>query len=135
MLLNQFFKMSYSNHTLKSSKIFHYYFRDKSITYPFSISPLQKNKMLNCLPSGWGLLDFIRVVLLLPRVLLFFSSSSSWSVFFFLQSLPTSKLNTHYWTTSWDLPKSMQTTGPQPGTHRSTSACNLPSPRRTAGPQ
>ena len=65
---------------------------------------------------------FLFLLLLLVRVLL-------------LLSLPTSKLITHYWTTSWDLPKSVRTTQLQPGTHRSTSACNLPSPRRTAGPQ
>ena len=81
-------------------------------------------------PARWGLLDFIRVVLLLLLLLLLFllllllhhlclhfhvhfrlanSSPSSW---------PTSARG-HWWTsTAWDLPSSVSTAGPQPGTFR-----------------
>ena len=81
-------------------------------------------------------------------------------------SLPISQLNTHRWTSTWDLPSSMYTAGPQPGTfrtqcssldlnlgpahcapldlnlgpselniHRWTSTWDLPSSMYTAGPQ
>ena len=81
-------------------------------------------------------------------------------------SLPISQLNTRRWTSTWDLPSSMYTAGPQPGTfrtqcssldlnlgpahcapldlnlgpselniHRWTSTWDLPSSMYTAGPQ
>ena len=82
-------------------------------------------------------------------------------------SLPTSQLSVHWdlnlgpaqlsvhrWTSTWDLPSSVCTAGPQPGTlpaqcapldlnqgpsqlsvHRWTSTWDLPSPVCTAGPQ
>ena len=69
-------------------------------------------------------------------------------------SLPTSQLSVHRWTSTWDLPSSVCTAGPQPGTfpaqcapldlnqgpsqlsvHRWTSTWDLPSPVCTAGPQ
>ena len=80
-------------------------------------------------PARWGLLDFIRVVLLLLRLLLlrllrqflldhvcinfhlhFRLANSSPS------SSPTSELSAHCWTSTWDLPSSVRTAGPQPGT-------------------
>ena len=111
-------------------------------------------------PARWGLLDFIRVVLLLLRVLLLFYDlclhfhvhcclANSWP-----SSSPTSELSAHCWTSTWDLPSSVRTAGPQPGTflaqrapldlnlgpaelsaHRWTSTWGLPSSVRTAGPQ
>ena len=127
-------------------------------------------------PSRWGLLGFIRVVLLLLlppphssssfllllllRVLLLFYHlclhfhvhcclANSWP-----SSSPTSELSAHCWTSTWDLPSSLRTAGPQPGTflaqcapldqnlgpaelsaHRWTSTWGLPSSVRTAGPQ
>ena len=75
-------------------------------------------------------------------------------------SLPTSQLSgpsqlsAHCWTSTWDLPSSVRTAGPQPGTfpaqcalldlnlgpsqlsvHRWTSTWDLPSSVSTAGPQ
>ena len=69
-------------------------------------------------------------------------------------SLPTSQLSVHRWTSTWDLPSSVRTAGPQPGTfpaqcalldlnlgpsqlsvHRWTSTWDLPSSVCTAGPQ
>ena len=69
-------------------------------------------------------------------------------------SLPTSQLSVHRWTSTWDLPSSVCTAGPQPGTfraqcapldlnlgpaqlsvHRWTSTWDLPSSVCTAGPQ
>ena len=69
-------------------------------------------------------------------------------------SLPTSQLSVHRWTSPWDLPSSVCTAGPQPGTcpaqcapldlnlgpsqlsvHRWTSTWDLPSSVCTAGPQ
>ena len=69
-------------------------------------------------------------------------------------SSPTSELSAHCWTSTWDLPSSVRTAGPQPGTfpaqcapldlnlgpselsaHRWTSTWDLPSSVRTAGPQ
>ena len=69
-------------------------------------------------------------------------------------SSPTSQLSAHRWTSTWDLPSSVRTAGPQPGTfpaqcapldlnlgpselsaHRWTSTWDLPSSVRTAGPQ
>ena len=69
-------------------------------------------------------------------------------------SLPTSQLSVHHWTSPWDLPSSVCTAGPQPGTcpaqcapldltlgpaqlsvHRWTSTGDLPSSVCTAGPQ
>ena len=65
-----------------------------------------------------------------------------------------SQLSAHRWTSTWDLPSSVRTAGPQPGTfpaqcapldlnlgpaelsaHRWTSTWDLPSSVRTAGPQ
>ena len=69
-------------------------------------------------------------------------------------SLPTSQLSVHRWTSPWDLPSSVCTAGPQPGScpaqcapldlnqgpsqlsvHRWTSTWDLPSSVCTAGPQ
>ena len=55
-------------------------------------------------------------------------------------SSPTSQLSVHHWTSTWDLPSSVCTAGPQPGTcplsvHRWTSTWDLPSSVCTAGPQ
>ena len=69
-------------------------------------------------------------------------------------SSPTSQLSAHCWTSTWDLPSSVRTAGPQPGTfpaqcapldlnlgppqlsaHRWTSTWDLPSSVCTAGPQ
>ena len=69
-------------------------------------------------------------------------------------SLPTSQLSVHRWTSTWDLPSSVCTAGPQPGTcpaqcapldlnlgpaqlsvHRWTSTWDLPSSVCTAGSQ
>ena len=112
-------------------------------------------------PARWGLSDFIRVVLLLRLLrqflldhvcinfhLHFRPANSSPS------SLPTSQLSVHRWTSTWDLPSSVRTAGPQPGAfpaqcapldlnlgpsqlsaHRWTSTWDLPSSVRTAGPQ
>ena len=69
-------------------------------------------------------------------------------------SSPTSELSVHRWTSTWDLPSSVCTAGPQPATfpaqcapldlnlgpaqlslHRWTSTWDLPSSVCTAGPQ
>ena len=69
-------------------------------------------------------------------------------------NLGPSQLSAHCWTSTWDLPSSVRTAGPQPGTlpaqcapldlnlgpselsaHRWTSTWDLPSSVRTAGPQ
>ena len=69
-------------------------------------------------------------------------------------SLPTSQLSVHRWTSTWELPNSMCTAGPQPdiypaqcapldlnlgpsqlSVHRWTSTWDLPSSVYTAGPQ
>ena len=69
-------------------------------------------------------------------------------------NLGPSQLSAHRWTSTWDLPSSVRTAGPQPGTfpaqcapldlnlgpselsgHRWTSTWDLPSSVRTAGPQ
>ena len=69
-------------------------------------------------------------------------------------SSPTSELSVHRWTSTWDLPSSVGTAGPQPGTfpaqwapldlnlgpaqlsvHRWTSTWDLPTSVCTAGPQ
>ena len=131
-------------------------------------------------PARWRLLDFIRIVLLLGLLSsssssssAFSSSSASSSSFSSTMSastctstsalptlrqalchLPTSQLSAHRWTSTWDLPSSVCTAGPQPGTfqaqcapldlnlgpsqlsvHRWTSTCDLPSSVCTAGPQ
>ena len=121
-------------------------------------------------PSArWGLLDFIRAVvlrllllLLLLRLLLQFLLDHvciNFHLHFRLansspSSSPTSELSAHCWTSTWDLPSSVRTAGPQPGTfpaqcapldlnlgpselsaHRWTSTWGLPSSARTAGPQ
>ena len=167
-------------------------------------------------PARWGLLDFMRVVLLLPppsssflllpppsssflllpppssSFLLLPPPSSSFLflrvIFFFYHHLPPlpplprpllpcqllaklfanfgaqcalldlnlgpSQLSAHCWTSTWGLPSSVRTAGPQPGTflaqcaaldlnlgpaelsaHRWTSAWGLPSSVRTARPQ
>ena len=94
-------------------------------------------------PARWGLLDFIRavVLLLLLLLLLQFSSSSSpppppppppppVSPRPCLHQLPPPlppcqlfaklfanfQLSAHCWTSTWDLPSSVRTAGPQPGT-------------------
>ena len=70
------------------------------------------------------------------------------------RSSPTSELSAHCWTSTWDLPSSVRTAGPQPGTfpaqwapldlnlgpaqlsvHCWTSTWALPSSACTAGPQ
>ena len=115
-------------------------------------------------PARWGLLDFIRavVLLLLLRLLLQFLLDHvciNFHLHFRLansspSSSPTSQLSAHCWTSTWDLPSSVRTAGPQPGTfpaqcapldlnlgpsqlsaHRWTSTWDLPSSVRTAGPQ
>ena len=69
-------------------------------------------------------------------------------------NLGPAQLSVHRWTSTWDLPSSVCTAGPQPGTlpaqcapldlnqgpsqlsvHRWTSTWDLPSPVCTAGPQ
>ena len=113
-------------------------------------------------PARWGLLDFIRaVVLLLLRLLLLqflldhvcinfhyhfrlaklFANFRAQCALLDL-NLGPSQLSAHCWTSTWDLPSSVRTAGPQPGTfpaqvsaHRWTSTWDLPSSVRTAGPQ
>ena len=86
------------------------------------------------------------LLLLLLRVLLLFYHlclhlhvhcclANSWP-----SSSPTSELSAHCWTSTWDLPSSVRTAGPQPGTCRAqcaalTSTWGLPSSVGTAGPQ
>ena len=82
------------------------------------------------------------VLLLLLRLFLFghvcinfhlnFRLANSWP-----SSLPTSQLSVHRWTSTWDLPSSVCTAGPQPGTFRAQCAPldDLPSSVCTAGPQ
>ena len=83
--------------------------------------PLKSNSP----PARWGLLDFIRaVVLLLLRLLLQFLLDHvciNFHLHFRLansspSSSPTSELSAHRWTSTWDLPSSVRTAGPQPGT-------------------
>ena len=101
-------------------------------TYIYNISP----------PARWGLLDFIRVVLLLfllppppprpppllpplpplPRPLLpcqllakLFANFGAQCALLDL-NLGPSQLSAHRWTSTWDLPSSVRTAGPQPGT-------------------
>ena len=55
-------------------------------------------------------------------------------------NLGPSQLSAYCWTSTWDLPSSVRTAGPQPGTfllsaHRWTSTWDLPISVRTAGPQ
>ena len=107
------------------------------------------------------LLLFLLLVLLLLLLRLFlldhvcinfhlnFRLANSWP-----SSLPTSQLSVHRWTSTWDLPSSVCTAGPQPRTcpaqcapldlnlgpselsvHRWTSTWDLPSSVCTAGPQ
>ena len=105
------------------------------------------------------LLVLLLLLLLLLRLFLFghvcnnfhlnFRLANSWP-----SSLPTSQLSVHRWTSTWDLPSSVCTAGPQPGTfraqcapldlkrgpselcvHRWTSTWDLPSSVCTAGPQ
>ena len=99
--------------------------------YIYNISP----------PARWGLLDFIRVVLLLfllpppprpppllpplpplPRPLLpcqllakLFANFGAQCALLDL-NLGPSQLSAHRWTSTWDLPSSVRTAGPQPGT-------------------
>ena len=128
----------------------------------------------NCLrhfspPARWGLLDFIRAVvlrllllLLLLRLLLQFLLDHvciNFHLHFCLansspSSSRTSELSARCWTSTGDLPSSVRTAGPQPGTfpaqcapldlnlgpsqlsaRRWTSTGDLPSSVRTAGPQ
>ena len=110
-------------------------------------------------PARWGLLDFIRAVVLLLllvlvlllrlRLLLQFLQCALLDL-----NLGPSQLSVHRWTSTWDLPSSVCTAGPQPGTfpaqcapldlnlgpsqlsvHRWTSTWDLPSSVCTAGPQ
>ena len=109
-------------------------------------------------PARWVLLDFIRAVVLRLQFLrdhvcinfhLHFRLANSSP-----SASPTSELSAHCWTSTWDLPSSVRTAGPQPGTfpaqcapldlnlgpsqlsaHRWTSTWDLPSSVRTAGPQ
>ena len=87
-------------------------------------------------PARWGLLDFVRVVLLLLLLDSLSSSSSSSSLRLLVRLLPllfhfhvhgclansspssspTSELSVHRWTSTWDLPSSVCTAGPQSGT-------------------
>ena len=88
-------------------------------------------------PARWGLLDFIRVVVLLflailllllasppPRLFLQFLLDHvciNFHLNFRLanslpSSSPTSQLSAHRWTSTWELPSSVCTAGPQPGT-------------------
>ena len=74
-------------------------------------------------PARWGLLDFIRVVLLLRllRQVLLDHVCINFHLHFRLansspSSSPTSQLSAHCWTSTWDLPNSVRTAGPQPGT-------------------
>ena len=124
-------------------------------------------------PARWGLLDFIRVdalLLLLAILFLLLASPPPRLLLQFLldhvcinfhlnfrlansspSSSPTSQLSAHRWTR--ELPSSVCTAGPQPGTlaqcapldlnlgpsqlsvHRWTSTWDLPSSVCTAGPQ
>ena len=95
----------------------------------------------------------LRVLLLFYHLCLHFHVhcclANSWP-----SSSPTSELSAHCWTSTWDLPSSVRTAGPQPGTflaqcalldlnlgpaelsaHRWTSTWGLPSSVRTAGHQ
>ena len=105
--------------------------------------------------------SFLLLVLLLLLLRLFlldhvyinfhlnFRLANSWP-----SSLPTAQLSVHRWTSTWELPSSVCTAGPQPGTfraqcarldlnrgpselsvHRWTSTWDLPSSVCTAGPQ
>ena len=73
-------------------------------------------------PARWGLLDFIRVVLLrLLRQFLLDHVCINFHLHFRLansspSSSPTSQLSAHCWTSTWDLPSAVRTAGPQPGT-------------------
>ena len=85
-------------------------------------------------PARWGLLDLITVVLLLrlrllilhllllllPLLqLLLHHLCIHFHVHFRLaNSSPTSACSGHCWTSTWDLPSSVSTAGPQPGTFR-----------------
>ena len=104
------------------------------------------SKPQNSPPARWGLLDFIRVVLLLllpppssssssappllpplpplPRPLLpcqllakLFANFGAQCALLDLNPGP-SQLSAHRWTSTWDLPSSVRTAGPQPGTCR-----------------
>ena len=110
-------------------------------------------------PARWGLLDFIRAVVLLLLQFLLDHVCINFHLHFRLansspSSSPTSQLSAHCWTSTWDLPSSVRTAGPQPGTfpaqcapldlnlgpsqlsaHRWTSTWDLPSSVSTAGPQ
>ena len=101
-------------------------------------------------PARWGLLDFIRVVLLLLLLLfllllllhhlhhlhhlclppcqlfakLFANFRTQWALLDLnckgLSALGTApaEFSEHRWTSTWDLPSSVSTAGPQPGTRR-----------------
>ena len=76
------------------------------------------NKMFNFIPHAparCGLLDFIRVVLLLFLLLL--APPSPPPLLPPLPPLPRPLLPCQlFWTSTWDLPSSVRTAGPQPGT-------------------
>ena len=72
--------------------------------------------------SSFLLLLLLRVLLLLfYHLCLHFHVhcclANSWP-----SSSPTSELSAHCWTSTWDLPSSMRTAGPQPGTCRAQCA-------------
>ena len=122
---------------------------------------LPKSKDFFSPPARWGLLDFIRVVLLLRLLLLLrlwaclhqlppplppcqlfaklFANFPAQCALLDL-NLGPSQLSAHRWASTWDLPSSVRTAGPQPGTfpaqvHGWTSTWDLPSSVRTAGPK
>ena len=128
-------------------------------------------------PARWGLLDFITVVLLLLLLLHLLllhqvhfchfhvhfrlansspssSPTSARSGHCWTLNLGPAEFSEHRWTSTWDLPSSVSTAGPQPGTRRAqwapldlnlgpaefserrwTSTWDLPSSVSTAGPE
>ena len=98
--------------------------------FPFLWVIIIPSKPASSPPARWGLLDFIRVVLLLVLLQFLLTMSASTSTCTSAlpilgqalcqpsspSSLPTSQLSVHRWTSPWDLPSSVCTAGPQPGT-------------------
>ena len=120
--------------------------------YQSCSSPLPPPPRLAILLLLFLLLVLLLLLFLLDHVCinfhLNFRLANSWP-----SSLPTSQLSVHRWTSTWDLPSSVSTAGPQPGTfpaqcapldlnlgpsqlsvHRWTSTWDLPSSVCTAGP-
>ena len=91
-------------------------------------------------PSSSAFLLLLRVLLLFYHLCLHFHVhcclANSWP-----NSSPTSELSAHCWTSTWDLPSSVRTAGPQPGTFLAQCAplnlnlgpAELPNSVRTAG--